>query len=788
MDQHRTPRLILISCLFMFSLLKSSPGQVINIHATGASHIENGAARKALETAKANALKKVFESQLNKLVLLTAQERQVMLQTLLNQQEQFVMDVQTVKETTHDKMVRVVLEGQLLSEPLLRILIDAGFLSRFKQKPRLVIGFNEQHQNKLNPNRPFAALLGEKLATLNIPVLPARLPTDLTKLSDTNLVKIAHEAGGDMVIAGEVSTEMLKVGNIGMYKSCRAELSIRALRTDTGEILSTMEWGGAGLGVSETAAIKEAFRHLPPDKIDSFAENFLIKWLIGVAKQEVALNDTTVGTPPRIQIDFPLDGEVIDTDSIRLQGYAADDKGIRNILLSVNGTELPLTSVHLSVPPDATSPETEESNAYQISRLIPLHQGKNVIRLEVQDTDNNRVEATLVLLRLAPFTESESSGDEANTGVVLELDTPKDGQIVTSESVTLRGRVKGDQQVTKIRVLVNESEIFTPVKALVVEGVSGDFAFQRQIWLAPGDNRIEVIVRMDDGGVAKRELTVTRRRETSVKPNIENAPQRYAVIVSIGNYQDARIPKLRFTRADAESFYQYLIDPDRGGFSSENVRLLIDEQATLKNLRSTIGTWLAERAKPEDTVILYYSGHGGLGADLSGEAVDGKNRYLINYDADPDDLYATSLPNPELALMLARIQSQKLVFFLDCCYSGGTASGNGIIKSFNPSASVVKSDVYAPFAGQGRAVISASRADQVSYEIPELQHGIFTYHLLRGLNGEADRDGDGAITLFELYPYLVKAVGETAKTVLGVSQTPTLMGHIEGDLILKARK
>ncbi len=780
----------------MFSLLKSSPGQVIKIHATGASHIENGSVRKALEAAKANALKKVFESQLNKLVLLTAQERQMVLQNLLNQQEQFVMDVQTVKETTHDKMVRVVLEGQLLSEPLLRILIDAGFLSRFKQKPRLVIGFNEQHQNKLNPNRPFAALLGEKLATLNIPVLPARLPTDLTKLSDTDLVKIAHEAGGDMVIAGEVSTEMLKVGNFGMYKSCRAELSIRALRTDTGEILSTMEWGGAGLGVSETAAIKEAFRNLPPDKIDSFAENFLIKWLIGVAKQEIELNDTTIGTPPRIRIDSPLDGEVIDTDTIRLQGYAADDKGIRNILLSVNGTELPLTSVHLIVSPETTSPRTErkdsviteESNAYQISRLIPLHQGKNVIRLEVQDTDNNRVEATLVLLRLAPFTESESSGDEANAGVVLELDTPKDGQIVTSEFATLKGRVKSDQQVTKIQVLVNGSEIFTPVKAFVVEGLSGDFAFQRQLWLAPGDNRIEAIVRTDGGGVAKRELTVTRRRETSVKPDIENASQQYAVIVGIGNYQDARIPKLHFTRADAESFYQYLIDPDRGGFPSENVRLLVDEQATLKNLRSAIGTWLAERAKPEDTVILYYSGHGGLGADLSGEAVDGKNRYLINYDADVDDLYATSLPNPELALMLARIQSQKLVFFLDCCYSGGTASGNGIIKSFNPSASVVKSDVYAPFAGQGRVVISASRADQVSYEIPELQHGIFTYHLLRGLNGDADRDGDGAITLFELYPYLVKAVGETAKTVLGVRQTPTLMGHIEGDLILKAHK
>ncbi|MBI1924636.1 caspase family protein [Candidatus Poribacteria bacterium] len=218
------------------------------------------------------------------------------------------------------------------------------------------------------------------------------------------------------------------------------------------------------------------------------------------------------------------------------------------------------------------------------------------------------------------------------------------------------------------------------------------------------------------------------------------------------------------------------------------MKLLVDEQATLVNLRTTIGTWLAERVKPEDTVLLYYSGHGGLEADPSGESPDGKNRYLINYNADAHNLYATALPNPELALMLARIQSQKLIFFLDCCYSGGTASGDGVIKSFNRSGSVVRSDVYAPFAGQGRVVISASRADEVSYELPELKHGIFTYHLLRGLDGEADLDGNGTITLLELHLYLVKAVDETAQKYVGKPQTPTWMGQLEGDLTLSTHR
>ena len=60
-------------------------------------------------------------------------------------------------------------------------------------------------------------------------------------------------------------------------------------------------------------------------------------------------------------------------------------------------------------------------------------------------------------------------------------------------------------------------------------------------------------------------------------------------------------------------------------------------------------------------------------------------------------------------------------------------SGDVTAKSFNPREAVVHSDVFGPLSGQGRVVISASRADQISYELPEFQHGIFTKYLLSGL-------------------------------------------------------
>ncbi|MBI1924635.1 hypothetical protein HYR99_10325 [Candidatus Poribacteria bacterium] len=538
-----------------FDKLRTGSIGVMKFRAEGASRVENADTRKALLTAKVNALKKAFESQLNTLVLLTATERTAMTQKLVDEQKRFIIDVQTVTETVDDEMARVVLAGELLSEPLLNSLIDAGFLSRFKQKPRLVIAINEQHQEKPNPKRPFTILLRERLAALNLSVLPVELPMNLTEVSDGERVKRAHDAGGDVVIVGEATTQIFKLEEIGDYLSCRAVVDISALRTDTGEALHTMQEGAGGMGLTETEAIQRAYGKIPPDDFDRFAKDLLTKWLIGVAKQEIAPNDAIVGTPPRIQIYSPQDGEVVDTDTIRLQGSAVDDTGIQSVQLFVNGIESPLTSTHLipsrrvnirptaspsptlDVPQPAqalnptpivtegqTSPIEGDTKAYQISRLIPLNPGNNIIRLVAQDTDHNRTEVKLTVLRLAPVTEAPGSAD---ADVALEVYTPADGETIASESVTVRRHVKSDQPIGKIQVFVNGLETFTTAKSFAVEGLEAEtppsetpspapasilteLSFQRTISLFPGSNRIEVIATTERGKTVKQHLMVIR--------------------------------------------------------------------------------------------------------------------------------------------------------------------------------------------------------------------------------------------------------------------------------------
>ncbi len=77
-------------------------------------------------------------------------------------------------------------------------------------------------------------------------------------------------------------------------------------------------------------------------------------------------------------------------------------------------------------------------------------------------------------------------------------------------------------------------------------------------------------------------------------------------------------------------------------------------------------------------------------------------------------------------------------------------------------------------------VLTASRASEVSEEREDLGHGVFTYYLLEGLKGKADLDGDGVITVDEIYTYVSKKVPE----VTGQNQNPVKKGEVEGQLIL----
>jgi hypothetical protein len=262
---------------------------------------------------------------------------------------------------------------------------------------------------------------------------------------------------------------------------------------------------------------------------------------------------------------------------------------------------------------------------------------------------------------------------------------------------------------------------------------------------------------------AKTRDIVALLRERVVPPG----GGRHGLVIGIEQYRDERL-NLRCATADAKVIFDLMIDPDCGMFPKDNVRLLLNEEATREGVWRALSS-LRRSAGENDTVWVYYAGHA---------APEESNLYWVTHDADVDDLYGTGLSNDQISKVLNDIRSKRLVVLLDCCHAAATATQK------NPTRAVLTAEeVFACYKGHGRITLSSSDGKEKSVELGDVGHGAFTYFLEKGLRGEADADGDGVVTADELWKYLRAKVVDASQRV-GNAQTPVLIGEMRHDFAL----
>jgi hypothetical protein len=223
----------------------------------------------------------------------------------------------------------------------------------------------------------------------------------------------------------------------------------------------------------------------------------------------------------------------------------------------------------------------------------------------------------------------------------------------------------------------------------------------------------------------------------------------WALIIGVANYLHMRhLP--RTVIRDACDFAKLLQDPAYAGYSSDQVRLLLDQEATATAIRDGM-CWLAQAT---GTALVYFSGHGGR-IDTGREA----RNYLIPYDCLPADLAGTAIEGRELTDLLREVRAERVIVFLDSCHSGGAAEPKGLISDRPDLKSGLDEAYYERLAqGVGRVVIASCRADEVSWVLQELPNSVFTYYLLQALRGKASTSGDGLIRVFDVFNYLSEAI------------------------------
>lgn len=221
--------------------------------------------------------------------------------------------------------------------------------------------------------------------------------------------------------------------------------------------------------------------------------------------------------------------------------------------------------------------------------------------------------------------------------------------------------------------------------------------------------------------------------------------QKWALVIGIGQFQDPAIPTLHYTTADAKAFALELADPAVGRFPPDHVGVLLDDQATTKNIKEKLN-WIARNAHPNDLVVIYVATHGSPRTD---DSAGGAN-YIVTYDTDigqskeidQDALYATALPMVELANAVAtRMKALRTAVILDTCYSGGAVTNAAKLMAPGLANAAPSPAMLERMAdGTGRIVIAAARSDEESMESDSLQHGYFTYNLLQALKANKGMD------------------------------------------------
>jgi basic membrane protein A len=241
---------------------------------------------------------------------------------------------------------------------------------------------------------------------------------------------------------------------------------------------------------------------------------------------------------------------------------------------------------------------------------------------------------------------------------------------------------------------------------------------------------------------------------------------KFALIIGNTEYIDPGLAQLSAPGKDAEDFARVLKDHDIGAF--DEVNILLNEPEPV--VRGAIDEFF-DIKKPDDLLVLYFSGHG-VRDELG-------SLYLAVKNTIRTRLRSTAVKSDYIREAMDQSRSKRQVLILDCCNSGAFSQGT-------KAATGVSIGTASAFeAGYGRIILTASDSTQFAWEgnkvIGETDNSLFTHYLIEGLEGEADQDGDGRITVDELYDYAYEKV-----KLATPKQTPSkFSSKQQGEIVLR---
>ncbi len=238
-----------------------------------------------------------------------------------------------------------------------------------------------------------------------------------------------------------------------------------------------------------------------------------------------------------------------------------------------------------------------------------------------------------------------------------------------------------------------------------------------------------------------------------------------AIIIGIGKYANTDADAI-YADTDAQVFRDYAVE--KLGVPTDRVKTLVNDAADERGVLLAVMRWLTRKAEPRQSdVYIFFAGHG-LASD------EGEKMFLLPYDGAPELLDKTAILRDELFADIAAANPRSVTVFLDTCYSGFTRGPDMLIAS-RPIAIRAKEQAVP----EGFTIMTAAAGDQTAKPLEEAKHGMFSYFLMKGMEGDADVNQDNQITAGELHAYVKQNVIQQSSG----TQTPELQGDADRVLV-----
>jgi len=205
------------------------------------------------------------------------------------------------------------------------------------------------------------------------------------------------------------------------------------------------------------------------------------------------------------------------------------------------------------------------------------------------------------------------------------------------------------------------------------------------------------------------------------------------------------------------------------GFTSDQIHVLTDRQATRQGILSAINDQLINGLRQGDKVVFYYSGHGAQIPDTTGDEEDNLDEALIAYDATVD--HSNWVIDDEINDLFKLINNEggEVLAVIDSCHSGtilrgrmdGAKTPGGLFDApttqgnTSPSRKHQQEGGFVDKIDNNLTAFFAVAPNQVAFEEkddePSRPHGVFTEAFIKGIRGAADNNNDRQVSYSELF-------------------------------------